>query len=543
MLLSALVTTLFLPLTLGFSFSLQNTSPAQCSSENITWTGGQTPFSLTIIPAFDYPTTISVPDSNYDSSSGKGSYSWTVNYPSDTQFVVMMSDGSGTGTGGVSPLYKVQSSSSSSSCNLRSEKTDFLFYLNETSLTQCDPVQIYWDNSAVTPVSILGAIPGGQVFQLVSANDKTSSLVWNTNIASSTQIIIAAFDSGEYGNGGSSALMTIGSSSDNTCINDASPSSTTAGTPTSTGTKTGSVGGVKTVTSITTQTAIPKGAAGLSTGALVGIVVSAVLVVIALQGALLWFCCRRQIRSLIYHRREMRGQEVKPGGEVDLGLASRNSGSYEEEDPYAALGTGTGARTRSSRYSMSRSRSRDDAASSVSPFLGLGNTTPPTNLNNQNAPTLDLDLDPPIRGTGIGTHGHGRNDSFALSIGQSLNDMDLTPSPSLSNNGYSSSSPLFPSHHYPSTTSRSNNGNSNGTMTKAQMAASLSASNPDPTYSQFGDTRLPPQDAPSGGFRRHEDAGPMQRSNEEEEPPAEVEDLPPLYKPEWETDSQRGNER
>ncbi|WWC91242.1 uncharacterized protein L201_006184 [Kwoniella dendrophila CBS 6074] len=517
LLLSTLVTTLFLPLTLGFSFSIKDFNPAQCSTANITWTGGQVPFSLTIIPAFDYPTTITIPNSAYDGA--KGSYSWIVNYPDDTQFVMMMSDGSGTGTGGVSPLYKV-GKGGSTTCSQRSTQTDFLFYLNETSLTQCAPVSIYWDNSAVAPVSILGAIPGGQVFQLVSANDKTNSLVWNTNIEANTQVIIGAFDSGEHGNGGSSALLTIGGSSDHSCINDLSPSSTTAGQPTATGTKSGSVGGVKTVTAITTQTSLPKGAAGLSTGALVGIIVSAVLVVVALQGALLWFCCRRQIRSLIYHRREMRGQEVKPGGEVDLGLATQHSGNlYEDEDhdPYAALGAPT---TAGSRYSTARSR--DDNASSVSPFLD--DTILPRTGDTQ----------------------HGRHDSFALSVGQSipeLNNEDLTPSPSLSNNGFgfnhSPSSPLVP-NQYPST---SNSSSSRSGLTKAQLAASLSTTNPDNNDNQgnsFG-ARLPPQEAPLGGFRRHEDAGPIQRPNQ---PQAEgIEDLPPMYKPEWETDSQRGSER
>ncbi|WWC64045.1 uncharacterized protein I303_106651 [Kwoniella dejecticola CBS 10117] len=516
MLLSHLISTLFLPLTLGFSFSLQNTSPKQCSQVNIEWTGGQTPFSLVIIPAFDYPSTISIPDSSYDSSSGQGSYAWTVNYPADTQFVVMMSDGSGTGTGGVSPLYKV--GSGSSSCSSRSSDTDFLFYLNATSLTQCNPLSIYWDNTAVTPVSILGAIPGGQVFQLVSANDKTNSLVWNTNVAANTQIILAALDSGTHGNGGSSALYTIGSSSDSSCINDLSPSSTTAGSPTATGTKSGSAGGVKTVTAITTQTSLPKGAAGLSTGALVGIIVSAVLVVIALQAALLWFCCRRQIRSLIYHRREMKSQEVKPGGEVDLALADHHSADgYQDDnaDPYASLGAVP------SRYSMARSK--DDVSSTVSPYWD-NTALPSANTNNGRAPTLDLDFG--SNGTGQGSSSHGRHDSFALSVGQSIPE-HLTPSPSLSTGGefgfaHSPSSPLVP-NQYPSSSSSTR-------LTKAQMAASLSASNPDPS-NQFGvGASLPPQEAPSGGFRRHEDAG-------------AVEDLPPMYKPEWETDSQRGRGR
>ena len=90
-------------------------------------------------------------------------------------------------------------------------------------------------------------------------------VVWNTNIASGTHFILAAFNNGPYGNGGSSALMTVGESSNSGCLDDSSPSSTPAvpmqtgtGTTTSGPTRTG--GGIKTVTAI--ATAQPRGAAG-----------------------------------------------------------------------------------------------------------------------------------------------------------------------------------------------------------------------------------------------------------------------------------------
>ena len=76
---------------------------------------------------------------------------------------------------------------------------------------------------------------------------------WNTNIAAKTQFILAAFDSGSKGNGGSSGLLTVGESGSSACIDDSSPSSTPAGSPTAS--ETGSAtGGVKTVTAITTAT-------------------------------------------------------------------------------------------------------------------------------------------------------------------------------------------------------------------------------------------------------------------------------------------------
>jgi len=153
------------------------------------------------------------------------------------------------------------------------------FYLNETSVSQCEPVEVYWDESAVSPVRVLGVIPQGQIFEFSSIGEAASmgmslwipdtgvadEIVWNTNIAAGTSFILAAFNSGPFGNGGSSALMTVGESSNSGCLDDSSPSSTPAapvqtatGTKTSGPTRTG--GGIKTVTAI--ATAQPSGAAG-----------------------------------------------------------------------------------------------------------------------------------------------------------------------------------------------------------------------------------------------------------------------------------------
>lgn len=127
-------------------------------------------------------------------------------------------------------------------------------------MQQCDPVEVYWDDTATAPVTILGVIPQGQPFQFASTGSATS-YVWNTNIAAGTQFILGAFNAGRTGIGGSSSLLTVGAGS-SSCLDESSPSSTPVGSPTAseTGTRTGGGGGVKTVTSITT--AVPAGAAG-----------------------------------------------------------------------------------------------------------------------------------------------------------------------------------------------------------------------------------------------------------------------------------------
>ncbi|ORY24772.1 hypothetical protein BCR39DRAFT_581463 [Naematelia encephala] len=557
MLLSAIVAICFLPLVYPFSFTLSSEKPGQCGVVNVAWQGGSPPFSMMIMPAFDYPSNITIPDTAWDAESNSGSYDWTVNYPSGTQFVALMSDSSGTGAtypklqgGGVSTLATVQSSSNASACSLRSTQTDFLFYLNETSLNQCGAVEIYWDNTATAPVTILGVIPGGQIFQLWS-NGGGTSLVWDTNIAASTQFILAAFDEGRYGNGGSSPLYKVGSSGNSVCIDDASPSSTpinsATGSPTHTAsgvaTKTSGVssggGSVKTVTAI--ATALPAGAAGLSTGAIAGIAIAAVVVVIVTQALIFWFCCRRQVKALLSHRREMREHGVK-AGDVDLleapnprhqHMDSPDSGSFAETTPITDNTDRRYSGTRSSGYGVE---------SSISPFWDPSSTT-------------DLryssysDLGPPQLP-------HIRTDSFGSlqSISPGLSDT----SPSLASNSFTA--PLVserqpqPRPQTQSQTQTQSSG-SRSSSTKAQLVAALSTRNPDnnsttttttpsttisPNPTSFG-SRVPPQEAPAGGFRYHDDAGRIDIPQSMSERGEEVEDLPPMYRPEWEAESRRAS--
>lgn len=111
-------------------------------------------------------------------------------------------------------------------------------------------MEIYWDKSAIRPVTFIGAIPGGQAFQLNGGSDnrlgtpllqvlrRICSLMmadWTVNIPSGTQFLIAAFDAGTHGIGGSSDLMTVGPADDTSCLDALSPSSTIAGQPSSTG--------------------------------------------------------------------------------------------------------------------------------------------------------------------------------------------------------------------------------------------------------------------------------------------------------------------
>ncbi|RXK37872.1 hypothetical protein M231_04870 [Tremella mesenterica] len=442
-------------------------------------------------------------------------------------------------SGGLSPLYTV-ANAAGSSCDLRSTAADFEFYLNETSVNQCENVQIYWDKSAVAPVRIIGAIPGGQVFQFVAQT--STSLAWKTNIAAGTQFLLAAFDAGSNGQGGSSALLTVGGSSDNTCLDDSSPSSTPASSPSNTASST-SGGGVKTVTAIATS--VP-GAAGLSAGAIAGIVVAAVVCVIILQAALLWFCCRRQIAALRLHRKQMRGREVKPDGDVDL--VSTIHGSVRDDDasmhsvPNSRAHRLSDVRTyatsaRIGQTGRSSVDDRYDAESSISPFMdgpripGLMESIP----NSPNRPysstpwdspgSSNIPMDPPrlphIRTGSLSSNTSLRQPLMGTDepLSAQARRISVWNQPQMT--GFASGS------------GNASRGPQPGT--KAHMAATMSATNPDHRDPLDG-MRLPPQNAPPRGFRRHEDAGPADAVEDG------MEDLPPMYDASWETRSERGGE-
>ena len=92
-----------------------------------------------------------------------------------------------------------------------------------------------WGTQAQDPVDILVVIPGGQSTSVGNITDGSTSINWQADIRSGTNIVFVAGDRDGLGSGGSTDVMSVGSG-DSGCINGQSPSST-AGSP---------VGGVST---------------------------------------------------------------------------------------------------------------------------------------------------------------------------------------------------------------------------------------------------------------------------------------------------------
>jgi len=259
-----------------------------------------------------------------------------------------------------------------------------------------------------------------------------------------------------------------------------------------------------------------------------------------------YFCCRRQFAALLSHRRQMRDKEVKQSDVVDLVDDPENEGGdratslhrVRTRDTSNRLSTAApGGRTRSSVGDAY------DTESSISPYWDLAPATSTgylpisTSRGPFDSPPED-ELVPP-------QHSHLRNDSLTSNNSRQHLTLNLDNSPSMLSlpqfspfNAQSSSVAL--AHPLPTApvpahiTSPSRQSPHNPPQTKAQMAASLSAQNPDRnpgSSNYFG--RQPPPQAPPGGFRLHEDAGRV-----DDEAP-EMEELPPMYRPEWEAESQR----
>jgi len=86
------------------------------------------------------------------------------------------------------------------------------------------------DASISRTVTFYGTIPGGTSFTIpqgsLSTNVKTGTgFSWTVNIAAGTSVILIGNDAAGIGTGGS-AEFAIGSTNDDTCIHDNSPSST-----------------------------------------------------------------------------------------------------------------------------------------------------------------------------------------------------------------------------------------------------------------------------------------------------------------------------
>ncbi|KAI9445126.1 hypothetical protein H4582DRAFT_1913472 [Lactarius indigo] len=210
------------------AFTFTTTTPTQCGTFAVNWTGGQPPFVLEIVPPQGTQQVFPIPASAF--SNGVGSYSTVLQLAQEQQILVTMSDATGFATGGISPLLTVQAQPPQSpSCTLVDPVPQFFFSL-DFALQQCRPYTFSQYPNAVLPVTIYGLVPGGTAIVLNVPNN-ASEYVWNpASIAAGTSVVFVMSDAQDH-TGGASDIKVAGSTSDTSCLNANSPSVTQQSTP------------------------------------------------------------------------------------------------------------------------------------------------------------------------------------------------------------------------------------------------------------------------------------------------------------------------
>ncbi|KDQ58743.1 hypothetical protein JAAARDRAFT_47090 [Jaapia argillacea MUCL 33604] len=283
--------------SLASAFSFQFTStPQQCS--------GQPPYSVVIIPFGPSPLPNNIEARKIFQTNFTGSsVSFKLNYPANSQFVAVMSDTTGYGSGGTSVAANVMTSSDSSCFDATTNVAPpFTFKMDPPStLVQCQATRLWWDPSQVqsTP-TFTGVIPGGESFSIPqgtitdqSANGTGTGFSWTPSIRGGTTVMIVAGDSRGPGSGGS-VLFTVssGPNNDGSCLSNSSPSST-PGSPAGGSYPTSSTGaGTGNSNSSTTTTKN-----GTNIGAIVGGVIGGVVFLLALGLFLLYLLRRKQFQQ------------------------------------------------------------------------------------------------------------------------------------------------------------------------------------------------------------------------------------------------------
>ncbi|KAF9219529.1 hypothetical protein BS17DRAFT_717307 [Gyrodon lividus] len=226
----------------GFSFTFTS-QPQQCSNISLQITGsGAPPYSVLIIPygPSPLPNNIEARTIVYQQFSGdSSSVSFQLRYPTNSQFVAVVSDSTGFGTGGTSVAASVMSNSDNSCFNATlNVAPDFPFNIDPPNqVVQCSPSRLWWNPDQVqgTP-NFQGVIPGGQSFsipvgQVTQVANEGYGFNWTPSVRAGSTLMIVAGDNRGLGTGGSEPYsVQAGLYPNSSCLTDNSPSST-AGPP------------------------------------------------------------------------------------------------------------------------------------------------------------------------------------------------------------------------------------------------------------------------------------------------------------------------
>ncbi|PVF94183.1 hypothetical protein CPB86DRAFT_54018 [Serendipita vermifera] len=238
------------------AFSTSFTSATSCGAFTVNWnaTAEQSigpPFSLLIVPvnspdapadssaargpgSLSPPIRRDIPESAWNAASRSGSYTIDqLPLQAGERFIVVMDDGFGYGTGGVSLIHRVETSGSSPTSCIPSSPANGNVYFAISSLNpaQCSPLTVLVNS----PTEIRGFIPGGSPFSLdmPASTSGNVTVSWSVNIATGSSFVL--FYRAQNGDLATSGLMesTAAGQFGDGCMSNA-PHSTITGSPSQT---------------------------------------------------------------------------------------------------------------------------------------------------------------------------------------------------------------------------------------------------------------------------------------------------------------------
>ncbi|PVF93564.1 hypothetical protein CPB86DRAFT_715131 [Serendipita vermifera] len=200
-----------LNLRLAWAFNISFTPAAQCGPLTVTWNvteDGQTapPYKLLIIPVnqpdspnpdstglgpqLSLPVIVDIPVDAWDATTRNGTYTIEqLKIRSGEHFIVVMDDGFGLGTGGVSPIQTVGRGGQAATC-LESENANANVHFSLSTLQpqQCSSLSISVDS----PRSIRGFVPGGTPFSLDMPASTAGNVTveWVVNVEGGSNFVL-----------------------------------------------------------------------------------------------------------------------------------------------------------------------------------------------------------------------------------------------------------------------------------------------------------------------------------------------------------------
>ncbi|KAF8608359.1 hypothetical protein BDV93DRAFT_519404 [Ceratobasidium sp. AG-I] len=298
------------------AWQAQFSQATQCEDMTVEWSATASeqlgPPFVARLSAFGLaPLRLDVPTSAWSDATRTGSYTFPMPWPGNTSFVATMDDGFAFGTGGVTGVQTVKSSSNSSCITSAITQPKHIFDVYGT-FNQCSVLSMNWTEPATSESRITGFVPNGVAFQLDRPTIGSKSTTWNLNIPSGTAFMLMYEPSS--GSGLTSPLLfSVGNGSDQACMSSgAYPSATATQTGLAQATlQPSSSAALPSTTSNSEGNAHNTSNLGPILGATLG-----VLAFLSALGLLFCFCRRR--------RRQRRAAPQSPGLAKEMNLNSND---------------------------------------------------------------------------------------------------------------------------------------------------------------------------------------------------------------------------